>query len=205
MPNPILLIHGVGSGFKNDTKVKNILDTDREVLLYDYSCVLESSKWQYLFPEFLIKRLSIIQQYEDYTEDVFSYFLDPTIRQRAVTNLYQHLQDMKNGSVTIIAHSLGSVLVWDLLQNKKFNTKELPIDNIIFTGSPLYLNIVWFLSTRKKVPFHITSIKGGQDPICFYGKRTRPFDIEVFGESIKHEPHGYLAHLNLANDRLNIF
>ncbi|MFT5137898.1 MAG: hypothetical protein ACI8XV_002941 [Arenicella sp.] len=74
-------------------------------------------------------------------EDMDQYYQDSTVRSAMRERLIQVLQRNKDSKIILVAHSMGSIIAYDVLRGLDANT-ELHIEHLITIGSPLGLPIV---------------------------------------------------------------
>ncbi|WIH23945.1 hypothetical protein [Photobacterium damselae] len=73
--------------------------------------------------------------------DVYRYFHDPAFALEIEKPLIRLLQDYRHHSITLISHSLGTVIAYNVLQKlaAQRTTQDISIDRWITLGSPLGL------------------------------------------------------------------
>jgi pimeloyl-ACP methyl ester carboxylesterase len=74
-------------------------------------------------------------------EDMDQYYQDRSIRTAMRERLIQALQRNKESKIILVAHSMGSIIAYDVLRGLDTDT-DLHIDHLITIGSPLGLPIV---------------------------------------------------------------
>jgi hypothetical protein len=143
MSDSILVVHGVGSGFKKKTyksdisKLLNV--SDDRVRLFDYSAYLDTIKW----PRYVLLPVTMWAKHNAFSDqvgDVTAWIGSGGAREKIVSTLLSTI--LHERPKYIIAHSLGSVITYQaLLKDLKFKGAPQLDYNPIFIGlgSPLHL------------------------------------------------------------------
>ncbi|HIF9335055.1 TPA: hypothetical protein ACX6RM_003347 [Photobacterium damselae] len=146
--------------------------------------------------------------------DVYRYFHDPAFALEIEKPLIRLLQDYRHHSITLISHSLGTVIAYNVLQKlaAQRTTQDITIDKWITLGSPLGLasvktqlkrNLRGSLSVPENVSaWHNYSDK--RDIVCIDGDLADDFAKNNSGVSVQdfqivnaypgnpHKSYGYL-------------
>ena len=103
-------------------------------------------------------RLRLMNRYlRDQVPDLIAYWTDPETREAISTRLREQLEPGRK--TLVIAHSMGSIVAYDVLQ------QSLDVDALITIGSPLGLPTVWHQSShRLKYPPVAGSWRNFSDP-----------------------------------------
>lgn len=154
-------------------------------------------------------------------DDLRDYYRNPVVRNRARDRLIHALQRHKDKRVCLIAHSMGSILAYDVLRTLE---QTLPaIDHFVTIGSPLGLPIVIqhvqeeFSNTLVPQQVrHWTNLADPRDKIaldCILGKDYPPAPsgmgiqdglaynnyVDRTGKRDHHNGYGYLRTPELSN------
>ncbi|HIF9179471.1 TPA: hypothetical protein ACX6QL_000499 [Photobacterium damselae] len=146
--------------------------------------------------------------------DVYRYFHDPAFALEIEKPLIRLLQQYRHYSITLISHSLGTVIAYNVLQKLAVQrtTQDITIDKWITLGSPLGLasvkaqlkqNLQGSLAVPENVSaWHNYSDK--RDIVCIDGDLTDDFARNNAGVSVQdfqvvnaypgnpHKSYGYL-------------
>lgn len=146
--------------------------------------------------------------------DVYRYFHDPAFALEIEKPLIRLLQDYRHHSITLISHSLGTVIAYNVLQKlaAQRTTQDITIDKWITLGSPLGLasvkaqlkrNLQGSLAVPENVSaWHNYSDK--QDIVCIDGDLADDFAKNNAGVRVRdfqavnaypgnpHKSYGYL-------------
>ncbi|MHA6612417.1 lipase family protein [Photobacterium damselae] len=146
--------------------------------------------------------------------DVYHYFHDPAFALEIEKPLIRLLQQYRHHSITLISHSLGTVIAYNVLQKlaAQRTTQEITIDKWITLGSPLGLasvkaqlkrNLKGSLAVPENVlAWHNYSDK--RDIVCIDGDLADDFAKNNSGVSVQdfqvvnaypenpHKSYGYL-------------
>ena len=182
----VVLIHGVGKGFSEETDelskavyAKLLGIPEGELELYDWAKTLDASwldgtKRRRFFRWNPLRKVLKLDYWGDNIDDVLAYFLDKGTRTKAIDQLRDRLRGVDDATprvVTVVAHSLGSVLLWQTLH-------QLPSYrfNVVLLGSPLAMKLVrakvWLDGCRKEPPANKAVILSGRrDPVAAWGRR----------------------------------
>lgn len=196
----VLLVHGVhnGSGYDytHEELAKALNIPDHSLTRFKWAVTLDRSKLdvrQWLGDN-MIKAMGKLAKWGDYTDDVASYLLDSATRKRCIEEL--RLEIAATRPDVIIGHSLGSVLVWQCLQQHE---ETLPCKPWFYlAGSPL-----WFKPLRswlgvKPLLAYTTQYTGWLDPVA--GFKPIRFDGIDKAESlfgVGHDLLGYLKRIKV--------
>lgn len=158
-------------------------------------------------------------------KDTAAYFFTPGMRKKMQDRLVKEISSAQSQPVTIIAHSQGSILAYEVLS--KLNLKEFELDALVTIGSPLGIQEVQdFLMPNDplKVPSVVkrwSNFADPIDPVAFDKNLAGDFDsnglIEdevIFNSNTRlqwgfnpHSAVGYLAHpkvRRLVNDAMRM-
>ncbi|HIF9391925.1 TPA: hypothetical protein ACX6R5_003858 [Photobacterium damselae] len=151
--------------------------------------------------------------------DVYRYFHDPAFALEIEKPLIRLLQDYRYHSITLISHSLGTVIAYNVLQKlaAQRTTQDISIDRWITLGSPLGLasvkaqlkrNLKGSLAVPENVSaWHNYSDK--RDIVCIDGDLADDFAKNNSGVSVQdfqvvnaypgnpHKSYGYLQGLGM--------
>lgn len=192
----IMLIHGVhyGDGFDYPhlklCEALNLMPF--ELHLHKWAGLLDSSKldlhnW---LSEKVIRLFCKFAGWVDFADDVVSYLLDKKTRDACLNDLEQELVRVKPR--VVVAHSLGSVLVWQLFQKR---TKYTP-QKIIFIGSPLWFEpLRWVVGNQWINVPQFVSYSGNLDPVTGFGKAWGRNTRRLFG--VTHDLLAYCKKLKV--------
>ncbi|HIF9268194.1 TPA: hypothetical protein ACX6Q4_003917, partial [Photobacterium damselae] len=146
--------------------------------------------------------------------DVYRYFHEPAFALEIEKPLIRLLQEYRHHSITLISHSLGTVIAYNVLQKlaAQRTTQDITIDKWITLGSPLGLasvkaqlkrNLQGSLTVPENVSaWHNYSDK--QDIVCIDGDladdfarnnagvRVRDFQVVNAYPGNPHKSYGYL-------------
>ncbi len=146
--------------------------------------------------------------------DVYRYFHDPAFALEIEEPLIRLLQEYRHHSITLISHSLGTVIAYNVLQKlaAQRTTQDITIDKWITLGSPLGLasvkaqlkrNLQGSLAVPENVSaWHNYSDK--RDIVCIDGDLADDFAKNNSGVSVQdfqvvnaypgnpHKSYGYL-------------
>ncbi|HIF9403354.1 TPA: hypothetical protein ACX6RY_003357 [Photobacterium damselae] len=146
--------------------------------------------------------------------DVYHYFHDPAFALEIEKPLIRLLQEYRHRSITLISHSLGTVIAYNVLQKlaAQRTTQDITIDKWITLGSPLGLasvkaqlkrNLQGSLAVPENVSaWHNYSDK--RDIVCIDGDladdfarnnagvRVRDFQVVNAYPGNPHKSYGYL-------------
>lgn len=146
--------------------------------------------------------------------DVYRYFHNPTFALEIEKPLIRLLQEYRHHSITLISHSLGTVIAYNVLQKlaAQRTTQDITIDKWITLGSPLGLasvkaqlkrNLQGSLAVPENVlAWHNYSDK--RDIVCIDGDLADDFAKNNSGVSVQdfqvvnaypgnpHKSYGYL-------------
>ena len=207
MSESILVVHGVGSGFKKETSKSDIAKllnvSEDRVTLFDYSAYLDSIRWPryVLFPVTVWARHNA---FSDQVGDVTAWIGSGGAREKIVSNLLKTILHHK--PKYIVAHSLGSVIAYQSLL-KDLSFKGVPqLDYkpvFIGLGSPLHLWTLRQLSgLNKDHETHINNdsvfFQGRRDAITGFGKNPWKFldnninNLNVYNPMLAHDLNKYL-------------
>ncbi|PSB81611.1 hypothetical protein C5F61_01550 [Photobacterium damselae subsp. damselae] len=113
--------------------------------------MMEQSKWRLdsLFFEPLLSEFGVYRALNYLSKpllrywltDVYHYFHDPAFALEIEKPLIRLLQEYRHRSITLISHSLGTVIAYNVLQKlaAQRTTQDITIDRWITLGSPLGL------------------------------------------------------------------
>ncbi|WP_341508655.1 hypothetical protein WAX88_08990 [Photobacterium damselae subsp. damselae] len=151
--------------------------------------------------------------------DVYHYFHDPAFALEIEKPLIRLLQEYRHHSITLISHSLGTVIAYNVLQKlaAQRTTQDITIDKWITLGSPLGLasvkaqlkrNLQGSLTVPENVSaWHNYSDK--RDIVCIDGDLADDFAKNNSGVSVQdfqvvnaypgnpHKSYGYLQGLGM--------
>ncbi|HIF9291605.1 TPA: hypothetical protein ACX6Q0_003651 [Photobacterium damselae] len=151
--------------------------------------------------------------------DVYRYFHDPAFALEIEKPLIRLLQDYRHHSITLISHSLGTVIAYNVLQKlaAQRTTQDITIDKWITLGSPLGLasvkaqlkrNLQGSLAVPENVlAWHNYSDK--RDIVCIDGDladdfagnnagvRVQDFQVVNAYPGNPHKSYGYLQGLGM--------
>ncbi|NVO72595.1 hypothetical protein [Photobacterium damselae] len=151
--------------------------------------------------------------------DVYRYFHDPAFALEIEKPLTRLIQDYRHHSITLISHSLGTVIAYNVLQTlaAQRTTQDITIDKWITLGSPLGLasvkaqlkrNLQGSLAVPENVlAWHNYSDK--RDIVCIDGDLADDFARNNSGVSVQdfqvvnaypgnpHKSYGYLQGLRM--------
>ncbi len=186
--------------------------------------MMEQNKWRLdnLFFEPLLSEFGVYRALNYLSKpllrywltDVYRYFHDPAFALEIEKPLIRLLQDYRHHSITLISHSLGTVIAYNVLQKlaAQRTTQDITIDKWITLGSPLGLasvktqlkrNLQGSLAVPENVSaWHNYSDK--QDIVCIDGDLADDFAKNNSGVSVQdfqvvnaypgnpHKSYGYL-------------
>ncbi|MGR5312443.1 hypothetical protein ACPV34_20820 [Photobacterium damselae] len=146
--------------------------------------------------------------------DVYRYFHDPAFALEIEKPLIRLLQQYRHHSITLISHSLGTVIAYNVLQKlaAQRTTQDITIDRWITLGSPLGLASVKAQLKRNlqgslAVPDNVSAwhnYSDKQDIVCIDGDLADDFAGNNAGVSVQdfqivnaypgnpHKSYGYL-------------
>ncbi|HIF9481692.1 TPA: hypothetical protein ACX6SV_002046 [Photobacterium damselae] len=146
--------------------------------------------------------------------DVYRYFHDPAFALEIENPLIRLLQDYRYHSITLISHSLGTVIAYNVLQKlaAQRTTQDITIDKWITLGSPLGLASVKAQLKRSlqgslAVPENVSAwhnYSDKRDIVCIDGDLADDFARNNSGVSVQdfqvvnaypgnpHKSYGYL-------------
>ena len=187
----VLLIHGVGEQIsaKDNPRCATLLGVPEQALsLHDWSKRLDTSwldgkKRRRFFKWNPMRKLLNLDVWGDRVDDVLAYFLDKRLRTAAIAELRSRLSTLPTGTI-LVAHSLGSVLLWQALQTPIIGDDgKQRVFKVILLGSPIAMRGVRFLlwlDGVKHTPHaqldvtndpYAVILSGGKDPIAARGRR----------------------------------
>ncbi|ODA23108.1 hypothetical protein [Photobacterium damselae] len=186
--------------------------------------MMEQNKWRLdnLFFEPLLSEFGVYRALNYLSKpllrywltDVYRYFHDPAFALEIEKPLIRLLQDYRHYSITLISHSLGTVIAYNVLQKlaAQRTTQDITIDKWITLGSPLGLasvktqlkrNLQGSLAVPENVSaWHNYSDK--RDIVCIDGDladdfaknnsgvRVRDFQVVNAYPGNPHKSYGYL-------------
>ena len=174
-PADVLVLHGIGPGFEGTdaAEVAYRLGVPvQRVELYDYAAYLDGVRWPRALPS-LFGFLPVlpgpirIDGWADRKGDVAAYFAAPGKREELAGKLsldiYARAHRLGDRPLTIVAHSLGSVVAWDR------NAYGLTPPRLILLGSPLAMRPVrWFIRHDRPRPLAgaVDVVAGRFDPVA---------------------------------------
>lgn len=172
----VLLIHGIGddksfsvSDWSAYAKVLNI--APERLLLYDYGRDLDRpGPVRYALEKlfFWSTRAGIGDKLADLT-GYFGSKNDKAIAERFAFYIQRYAL-ARPEPITIIAHSLGTVVTWQALKLLDYRGYQPP--RVVFLGSPLAMRTVRFRAGWEAPQMHlVANIAGRLDPVCLFGKR----------------------------------
>lgn len=151
--------------------------------------------------------------------DVYHYFHDPAFALEIEKPLIRLLQQYRHHSITLISHSLGTVIAYNVLQKlaAQRTTQDITIDKWITLGSPLGLASVKAQLKRNlkgslAVPENISAwhnYSDKRDIVCIDGDLADDFPRNNSGVSVQdfqvvnaypgnpHKSYGYLQGLGM--------
>ena len=181
-----LAVNGVHKSSGYDYSLYDIANALRvlptELSLFSWAPLLDSSKldirnW---LSERVIRAVGWLLPVGDFVDDIFTYILDTATRKRCIEALRDELTLTRPDRV--IAHSLGSVLVWQALQ-KPLPGNWLP-KRIDFIGSPLWiLPFKWWAGGNDRRRGRFYNYAGSRDPVAGFGKAWIKPHIKLDGVS----------------------
>ncbi|WIG78063.1 hypothetical protein KFZ67_04205 [Photobacterium damselae] len=188
------------------------------------SAMMEQNKWRLdnLFFEPLLSEFGVYRALNYLSRpllrywltDVYRYFHDPAFALEIEQPLIRLLQQYRHHSITLISHSLGTVIAYNVLQKlaAQRTTQDISIDRWITLGSPLGLasvkaqlkrNLKGSLAVPENVSaWHNYSDK--RDIVCIDGDLADDFARNNAGVSVQdfqivnaypgnpHKSYGYL-------------
>ncbi|HIF9198297.1 TPA: hypothetical protein ACX6PX_003599 [Photobacterium damselae] len=191
--------------------------------------MMEQNKWRLdnLFFEPLLSEFGVYRALNYLSKpllrywltDVYRYFHNPTFALEIEKPLIRLLQQYRHHSITLISHSLGTVIAYNVLQKlaAQRTTQDITIDKWITLGSPLGLasvkaqlkrNLQGSLAVPENVlAWHNYSDK--QDIVCIDGDLADDFARNNAGVSVQdfqvvnaypgnpHKSYGYLQGLEM--------
>ncbi|HIF9174748.1 TPA: hypothetical protein ACX6PS_003462 [Photobacterium damselae] len=186
--------------------------------------MMEQNKWRLdnLFFEPLLSEFGVYRALNYLSKpllrywltDVYRYFHDPAFALEIEKPLIRLLQQYRHRSITLISHSLGTVIAYNVLQKlaAQRTTQDITIDKWITLGSPLGLasvkaqlkrNLLGSLSVPENVSaWHNYSDK--RDIVCIDGDLADDFAKNNSGVGVQdfqvvnaypgnpHKSYGYL-------------
>ncbi|MCG3810612.1 MULTISPECIES: hypothetical protein [Gammaproteobacteria] len=188
------------------------------------SAMMEQNKWRLdnLFFEPLLSEFGVYRALNYLSKpllrywltDVYRYFHDPAFALEIEKPLIRLLQDYRHHSITLISHSLGTVIAYNVLQKlaAQRTTQDISIDRWITLGSPLGLASVKAqlkrnLQSPLAVPENISAwlnYSDKRDIVCIDGDLADDFAKNNSGVSVQdfqvvnaypgnpHKSYGYL-------------
>ncbi|HIF9479220.1 TPA: hypothetical protein ACX6SM_003732 [Photobacterium damselae] len=191
--------------------------------------MMEQNKWRLdnlffepLFSEFGVYRaLNYLSKplLRYWLTDVYHYFHDPAFALEIEKPLIRLLQQYRHRSITLISHSLGTVIAYNVLQKlaTQRTTQDITIDKWITLGSPLGLASVKAQLKRNlrgslTVPENISAwlnYSDKRDIVCIDGDLADDFAKNNAGVSVQdfqvvnaypgnpHKSYGYLQGLGM--------
>ncbi|HIF9155059.1 TPA: hypothetical protein ACX6PW_003782 [Photobacterium damselae] len=147
--------------------------------------------------------------------DVYHYFHDPAFALEIEKPLIRLLQQYRHHSITLISHSLGTVIAYNVLQKlaAQRTTQDITIDKWITLGSPLGLASVKAQLKRNlqgslAVPENVSAwlnYSDKRDIVCidgdladdFAGVRVQDFQVVNAYPGNPHKSYGYLQGLGM--------
>ncbi len=210
MNDSILIIHGVGCGFKNKLtaeQVSKVLKVAPErIKMFDYAKYLDSVVWP-RFTLFPVTMWASKNQFADQVGDVVAWIGSGGAREKLASTFLKTILHEK--PKYIVAHSLGSVIAYQALLKDNGFEGAPSLDyspTYVGLGSPLHL---WTL--RQLAGFsgdhntHISEnsifIQGKKDPVAKWGKNPWKFldnnvnNLGVFTPDVDHDLMGYLEYI----------
>ncbi|HIF9547550.1 TPA: hypothetical protein ACX6S8_003811 [Photobacterium damselae] len=191
--------------------------------------MMEQNKWRLdnLFFEPLLSEFGVYRALNYLSKpllrywltDVYHYFHDPAFALEIEKPLIRLLQEYRHHSITLISHSLGTVIAYNVLQKlaAQRSMQDITIDKWITLGSPLGLasvkaqlkrNLQGSLAVPENVSaWHNYSDK--RDIVCIDGDLTDDFTKNNSGVSVQdfqvanaypgnpHKSYGYLQGLGM--------
>ncbi len=191
--------------------------------------MMEQNKWRLdnLFFEPLLSEFGVYRALNYLSKpllrywltDVYHYFHDPAFALKIEKPLIRLLQQYRHRSITLISHSLGTVIAYNVLQKLAAQqaTQDITIDKWITLGSPLGLasvkaqlkrNLQGSLAVPENVSaWHNYSDK--RDIVCIDGDLADDFARNNSGVSVQdfqvvnaypgnpHKSYGYLRGLGI--------
>ncbi|ARR49840.1 hypothetical protein ETN89_09980 [Photobacterium damselae subsp. damselae] len=188
------------------------------------SAMMEQSKWRLdnLFFEPLLSEFGVYRVLNYLSKpllrywltDVYRYFHDPAFALEIEKPLIRLLQQYRHHSITLISHSLGTVIAYNVLQKLAVQqtTQDITIDRWITLGSPLGLASVKAQLERNlkgslAVPENVSAwynYSDKRDIVCIDGDladdfarnnagvRVRDFQVVNAYPGNPHKSYGYL-------------
>lgn len=186
--------------------------------------MMEQNKWRLdnLFFEPLLSEFGVYRALNYLSKpllrywltDVYRYFHDPAFALEIEKPLIRLLQDYRYHSITLISHSLGTVIAYNVLQKlaAQRTTQDISIDRWITLGSPLGLTSVKAQLKRSlqgslAVPENVSAwhnYSDKRDIVCIDGDladdfaknnsgvRVRDFQVVNAYPGNPHKSYGYL-------------
>ncbi|MGR5465315.1 hypothetical protein ACPV5G_20470 [Photobacterium damselae] len=186
--------------------------------------MMEQNKWRLdnLFFEPLLSEFGVCRALNYLSKpllrywltDVYRYFHDPAFALEIEKPLIRLLQDYRHYSITLISHSLGTVIAYNVLQKLAVQrtTQDITIDKWITLGSPLGLGSVKAQLKRNlhgslAVPENVSAwhnYSDKRDIVCIDGDLADDFAKNNSGVSVQdfqvenaypgnpHKSYGYL-------------
>ncbi|PSB80715.1 lipase/acyltransferase domain-containing protein [Photobacterium damselae] len=191
--------------------------------------MMEQNKWRLdnLFFEPLLSEFGVYRALNYlskpllryWLKDVYRYFHDPAFALEIEKPLIRLLQQYRHHSITLISHSLGTVIAYNVLQKlaAQQTTQDIAIDKWITLGSPLGLASVKAQLKRNlqgslAVPENVSAwlnYSDKRDIVCIDGDladdfagnnagvRVRDFQVVNAYPGNPHKSYGYLQGLGM--------
>ncbi|HIF9514557.1 TPA: hypothetical protein ACX6SS_002908 [Photobacterium damselae] len=191
--------------------------------------MMEQNKWRLdnLFFEPLLSEFGVYRALNYLSKpllrywltDVYRYFHDPDFALEIEKPLIRLLQQYRHYSITLISHSLGTVIAYNVLQKlaAQRTTQDITIDRWITLGSPLGLASVKAqlkqnLQSPLAVPENVSAwlnYSDKRDIVCIDGDLADDFAKNNSGVSVQdfqvvnaypgnpHKSYGYLQGLRM--------
>ncbi|HIF9343732.1 TPA: hypothetical protein ACX6RU_003871 [Photobacterium damselae] len=191
--------------------------------------MMEQNKWRLdnLFFEPLLSEFGVYRALNYLSKpllrywltDVYRYFHDPAFALEIEKPLIRLLQQYRHHSITLISHSLGTVIAYNVLQKLAAlrSTQDITIDKWITLGSPLGLTSVKAQLKRNlqgslAVPENVSAwhnYSDKRDIVCIDGDLADDFARNNSGVSVQdfqvvnaypgnpHKSYGYLQGLGM--------